>query len=100
MRAVYAIRDRYAFPALLSLVLAALVSAPLEGLIASPHLLHGSAAGLVHVTVRLTLFVWLFAGTELLWRRWLSKRPTLVPVGRPPAPSPPERSMERPLPGA
>ena len=100
MRTVYTIRTRYAFPAVVALLIAVLLAVPAESLLASGTLLHRMSPDALGLAVRLVLFVWIFYPAQQLWKRWMSRRPTLIPVRGSRAPNTPEVGRKPELPGA
>lgn len=100
MRTVYTNYTRYAFPAIVALLIAVLLAVPAEGALASATLFHRASAAVLDLAIRLLLFVWVFYPAQQLWGRWMSRRPTLVPVRGPRAPKTRNTARKPELPGA
>jgi hypothetical protein len=67
---VFRWRDRYAVPAIVSLIVARFLLAPLEWALIPSRLLHSPQAQLLHDALLLALFVWLFTIALNIWAHW------------------------------
>jgi hypothetical protein len=72
MRWVYRWRDRIAVPAIVSLLLASVITYPVELVIVAPKLLHSPENDVLRPAIMLALFVWFFVVTYNIWERWRS----------------------------
>lgn len=83
MHWIYAFRNRLAVPGIVALFVAVAAAAPLEALLLPHHQAawNGGYAGrFIDPLFRLAVLIWCFAIADALWRRWLSKRPSLLPL--------------------
>jgi hypothetical protein len=74
---IYAARDRYAVPGIVSLLIAAMIAAPLQSVLVD---LIPAAAPMAGTVLRLMLAALCFAACSVLWVRWRSRRPGLAVI--------------------
>jgi ABC-type transport system involved in Fe-S cluster assembly fused permease/ATPase subunit len=72
VRWVYHWRDRLAVPAIVSLMLASVLTYPVELMLVAPKLLHGPQHDIVRPAIMLVLFIWFFVMTYRSWEYWRS----------------------------
>jgi hypothetical protein len=75
---IFILRTRYGVPAIAALLVAMVLSYPLEALIALQPALR--AVPLIEPLFRPAVFIGSFTVTNIAWRTWLARRPALIMI--------------------